>query len=120
MTLDKSNHSLYQPEQFFELSLLWYKKNNNLLSKIIWTEYADIRRLAMIRLYLCNSIDWDKKVYLDKILNGSEIYVQIWKIELDNILWLGIKFKDSIWLIDKAYKIYYWEWNLRFQYPLHK
>lgn len=93
--------------QVFDLSLLGYRKNNPIINKIKNSPYNDLRRLVMIRLYLCDSLDWEKWVITDDILKWSEVFVQIWKEEINSIINLGVKKKDVIDLINKAYHYYF-------------
>ncbi|MDD2565919.1 MAG: hypothetical protein PHZ26_04770 [Candidatus Gracilibacteria bacterium] len=105
--LNKADNILEDSSQLLELSLLGYPKNSVLINKIKNSQYDNIRRLALIRLYLCDSFDGQKHEIINETLEGSEIFVQVGKEEINSIINLGIKEKDVLRLIEKAFLIYF-------------
>lgn len=116
---NKADTVLENEWQLLELSLLGYPKNSALINKIKNSQYDNIRRLALIRLYLCDSFDWQKHEVTNETLKWSEIFVQVWKEEINSIIGLWIKKKDVLRLIEKAFLIYFWGQSVQYSFDFN-
>lgn len=120
MTKNKAEIILEETWQSFELSLLGYTKKSSIISKIKNTQYWNVRRLAMIRLYLCDSYDWQNWTKNHSTIKWSEEYVRIWNEEINSLKMLWIKPEDVITLINKAYLIYFWDSSVQYSFNFDK
>ena len=106
---NNAKHLIYEEAwKSFDVSVLWYRKWNKVISKILWTEYANIRRLAMIKLYL-ESMDWEDWELKWNVSSAPDhkAFVDAGRSDFVRLMSLWIERKDAKVLIERAYDVYF-------------
>jgi len=97
----------------FDHRAFWFRKDNIRIKQLQESWYLDVKKLAILRLYLWNSQD---KAWRSWNITVTPIFNEIANKEVCNILKSGISRKDLSIILDKAHNLYFHADSLQYSF----